>query len=141
MAGRYPDYDWRGIAMLTQQLGQLFEPSKARLMSQQQEHEMNMLMAKKAWDIGSERLDQQQKEYENKRKDYVTELNRLITTGALAEYTPEEIAENMGADSLGFLSIEGLKASLGDDREYSLVSFNGEYFAGGNADSAGCSIP
>ena len=50
-------YDWRGIAMLTQQMGQLFEPSKARLMSQQQEHEMNMLMAKKAWDTQSHQLD------------------------------------------------------------------------------------
>ncbi len=45
----------------------------------------------------------------------------------------------MGADSLGFLSIEGLKESLGDDRTYSLVSFDGKYFAGGNADSPGCS--
>jgi amidophosphoribosyltransferase len=61
----------------------------------------------------------------------------LIST----KYTAEEIAKNMGADSLGFLSIEGLKASLGDDRKYSLVSFNGEYFAGGNADTAGCSTP
>jgi len=53
--------------------------------------------------------------------------------------TPEEIAEYIGADSLGFLSIEGLKASLGDDSNYSLVSFDGNYFAGGNADSPGCS--
>jgi len=53
--------------------------------------------------------------------------------------TPEEIAEYIGADSLGFLSIEGLKESLGDDSEYSLVSFDGNYFAGGNADSPGCS--
>jgi len=52
---------------------------------------------------------------------------------------PEEIAKYIGADSLGFLSIEGLKESLGDDREYSLVSFDGNYFAGGNADSPGCS--
>jgi amidophosphoribosyltransferase len=44
----------------------------------------------------------------------------------------------MGADSLGFLSLEGLKESLGDDREYSLVSFDGKYFAGGNADSPSC---
>jgi amidophosphoribosyltransferase len=44
----------------------------------------------------------------------------------------------MSADSLGFLSIEGLKRALGDDRRYSLVSFDGNYFAGGNADSAGC---
>jgi len=53
--------------------------------------------------------------------------------------TPEEIAEYIGADSLGFLSIEGLKESLGDDREYSLVSFDGKYFAGGNENSPGCS--
>jgi len=53
--------------------------------------------------------------------------------------TPEEIAEHIGADSLGFLSIEGLKESLGDDREYSLVSFDGKYFAGGNENSPGCS--
>jgi len=61
--------------------------------------------------------------------------DELIST----KFTPEEIAANMGADSLGFLSIEGLKDSLGDDREYSLVSFDGKYFAGGNADSPGCS--
>jgi len=58
----------------------------------------------------------------------------LIST----KYTPQEIAENMGADSLGFLSIEGLKESLGQDRNYSLVSFDGNYFAGGNEDSPSC---
>jgi amidophosphoribosyltransferase len=51
----------------------------------------------------------------------------------------EEIAQKIGATSLGFLSIEGLKESLGNDRTYSLVSFDGKYFAGGNADSPGCS--
>jgi amidophosphoribosyltransferase len=54
--------------------------------------------------------------------------------------TPQEIAEYIGADSLGFLSIKGLTDSLGDDRKYSLVSFDGNYFAGGNADSPSCSI-
>ncbi len=58
----------------------------------------------------------------------------LIST----KYPPNEIAKNMSADSLGFLSIEGLKKSLGDDREYSLVSFDGNYFAGGSADSPSC---
>lgn len=53
--------------------------------------------------------------------------------------TPEEIAEYIGADSLGFLSIDGLKDSLGSDRKYSLVSFDGNYFAGGNANSPSCS--
>ena len=53
--------------------------------------------------------------------------------------TPQEIADYIGADSLGFLSIKGLTDSLGDDRKYSLVSFDGNYFAGGNADSPSCS--
>lgn len=55
-----------------------------------------------------------------------------------ASFTPEEIAEKMGATSLGFLSVEGLKESLGNDRNYSLVSFDGVYFAGGDAESPGC---
>jgi amidophosphoribosyltransferase len=56
-----------------------------------------------------------------------------------AQMTPEEIAKTMDATSLGFLSIDGLIDSLGRDRNYSLVSFDGQYFAGGNADSPGCS--
>jgi len=59
----------------------------------------------------------------------------LIST----KYTPQEIADKIGADSLAFLSLDGLKESLGNDRSYSLVSFDGNYFAGGNADSPGCS--
>jgi len=54
-------------------------------------------------------------------------------------YSPEEIAKSIGANSVGFLSIEGLKEALGKDREYSLVSFDGNYFAGGCADSLNCS--
>jgi len=60
----------------------------------------------------------------------------LIST----KHTPEEIAKKMNAESLGFLSIEGLKRSLGEEREYSLVSFDGNYFAGGNAHSPSCGI-
>ena len=56
-----------------------------------------------------------------------------------SKHTPEEIAKIIGADSVGFLSIEGLKNALGRDREYSLVSFDGNYFAGGCADSLNCS--
>ncbi len=55
-----------------------------------------------------------------------------------ATHTPKEIAEIIGADSLGFLSIEGLINSLGNSRKYSLVSFDGNYFAGGSANSPGC---
>ncbi|MBD3794746.1 MAG: amidophosphoribosyltransferase [Epsilonproteobacteria bacterium] len=61
-------------------------------------------------------------------------MSELISS----KFTPSEIAERIGADSLGFLSIDGLKQALGDDREYSLVSFDGNYFAGGNADSPSC---
>jgi len=53
--------------------------------------------------------------------------------------TPQEIAKKIGAKSVGFLSIEGLKDALGRDRNYSLVSFDGNYFAGGCADSLDCS--
>lgn len=56
-----------------------------------------------------------------------------------ARKTPEEIAKAMEAESLGFLSIEGLKKSLGEERNYSLVSFDGNYFAGGSAESPSCS--
>jgi amidophosphoribosyltransferase len=55
-----------------------------------------------------------------------------------ASYSPEEIADQIGADSLGFLSLEGLIESLGSERKYSLVSFDGNYFAGGSAQSPGC---
>jgi len=56
-----------------------------------------------------------------------------------ARNTPEEIAKKMDASSLGFLSIDGLVDSLGRERSYSLVSFDGNYFAGGNLGSPGCS--
>jgi amidophosphoribosyltransferase len=48
--------------------------------------------------------------------------------------SPEAIAEYIGADTVGFLSIDGLVDALGRERNYSLVSFDGNYFAGGNAD-------
>jgi len=56
-----------------------------------------------------------------------------------ASKTPEEISEHIGSDSLGFLSINGLVEALGKDKKYSLVSFDGNYFAGGNPDTLGCS--
>jgi amidophosphoribosyltransferase len=58
----------------------------------------------------------------------------LIST----RFTPEEIAKYIGAESVGFLSIDGLIDSLGRDRNYSLVSFDGNYFAGGCATSIDC---
>jgi amidophosphoribosyltransferase len=45
-----------------------------------------------------------------------------------ANMSKDEIKDKIGADSLEFLSIDGLKKSLGDDIEYSLVSFDGNYF-------------
>ncbi|RUM72294.1 MAG: amidophosphoribosyltransferase [Sulfurovum sp.] len=55
-----------------------------------------------------------------------------------ANHSVDEIAKKIEADSLGFLSIDGLVDALGRDRTYSLVSFDGNYFAGGNADTPGC---
>ncbi len=45
-----------------------------------------------------------------------------------ANMSNEDIKKEIGADSLSFLSIEGLKQSLGDETNYSLVSFDGDYF-------------
>jgi len=45
-----------------------------------------------------------------------------------ANMSEEEIEYYIGADSIGFLSIEALKKSIGEEREYSLVSFDGNYF-------------
>jgi len=59
----------------------------------------------------------------------------LIST----KMSPSEIAKYIDADSVGFLSIDGLKDALGRDRDYSLVSFDGDYFAGGCAKSRDCS--
>ena len=81
MAGRYPDYDWRGMAMLTQQLGQLFEPNKAKMMSRQQDHEMNMLMAKKAWDMQSKDLDRLEREYDGLVTSLATETKAVNELG------------------------------------------------------------
>ncbi len=45
-----------------------------------------------------------------------------------ANYNIKEVEDYIGADSLDFLSIYALKKSLGNDTNYSLVSFDGNYF-------------
>ena len=40
----------------------------------------------------------------------------------------EAVREYIGADSLSFLSIEELRQSIGNEREYSMISFDGNYF-------------
>jgi len=45
-----------------------------------------------------------------------------------ANKSVEEVREYIGADSLAFLSIEALKESIGNDMNYPLVSFDGNYF-------------
>ena len=45
-----------------------------------------------------------------------------------ANKSVEEVREYIGADSLAFLSIDALKESIGNDMNYSLVSFDGNYF-------------
>lgn len=45
-----------------------------------------------------------------------------------AQKNVNEVCEFIGADSLEFLSIDELKMALGAQNEYSLVSFDGDYF-------------
>ena len=45
-----------------------------------------------------------------------------------AQKSVEQVREFIGADSLEFLSIDELKSALGDESDYSLVSFDGDYF-------------
>jgi len=45
-----------------------------------------------------------------------------------ANMSDEEICRYIGADSLSFLSLDGLLESLGRETKYSLVSFDGNYF-------------
>ena len=45
-----------------------------------------------------------------------------------ATMTKDEVCKYIGADSLEYLSIENLRDSIGRDRNYSLVSFDGDYF-------------
>ncbi len=45
-----------------------------------------------------------------------------------ANMSDEEICKYIGADSLSFLSLDGLLDSLGRETKYSLVSFDGKYF-------------
>ena len=40
----------------------------------------------------------------------------------------QQVREYINADSLSFLSIDELKESIGAEREYSLISFDGDYF-------------
>ena len=45
-----------------------------------------------------------------------------------ANKTPEEVCKFIGADSLEFLDVDELVSSIGSERKYSLVSFDGDYF-------------
>ncbi|MFG5141846.1 amidophosphoribosyltransferase, partial [Campylobacter lari] len=45
-----------------------------------------------------------------------------------ANKSVEEVREYTGADSLTFLDINELVSSIGDERKYSLISFDGDYF-------------
>ena len=79
---RYPKYDWSGIAMLTQQLGGLFEPSKGKLLREEQEHEMRKLEAKQAWKLGSEQLEYYKTEGANALKNLQKEQEKLQVYGS-----------------------------------------------------------
>ena len=101
MADNYPEYDWRGLAMLAQQVGQLFEPNKAKLMSRQHEHEMNLLAAEQSWKFETEKLDRLKLEYNNINKQLLAKeqdvkelgLGDLVRAGSLDGANQEESAE------------------------------------------------
>jgi amidophosphoribosyltransferase len=40
----------------------------------------------------------------------------------------EEVREYIEADSLAYLSVDDLVDAIGNDRNYALESFNGDYF-------------
>jgi amidophosphoribosyltransferase len=42
--------------------------------------------------------------------------------------TKDEVKDYIEANSLEYLTIDNLKEALGRDRNYSLVSFDGDYF-------------
>ena len=42
--------------------------------------------------------------------------------------TKEEVCKYIEADSLEYLSVEDLVNAIGNDRNYALESFNGDYF-------------
>jgi len=44
-----------------------------------------------------------------------------------AERTPDEIAEHLGVDSLGYISLEGMQNAAGRDRTFCSACFSGEY--------------
>ena len=106
---QYPDpgTDWRGIAMLTQQMSELFKPSKSRLLSQQQDHEMKMLQAKEAWAFGSEQLEQNKTLYQQAVKevdvamDKLNELSPEIMKASLLDGAMPENASKMFDDTQG----------------------------------------
>ena len=76
-------YDWRGLAMLTQQLTQLFEPNKAKLLDKQHQHEMNMLMAKKSWDTQVAQVSKLETELESLTENIGLEEAKLMNLGQI----------------------------------------------------------
>ena len=86
---RQPEYDWSGIAMLAQQLTGLFEPSKAKLQSRAQEHEMRKLEAVQAWEFGKEQLETNRDSYEQVLKDIEA------YKGKLDDYGPDVMSASL----------------------------------------------
>ena len=149
MSKEFQDYDWRGIAMLTQQLGQLFEPSKAKLMSMEHEHEMNMLMAKQAWDTQNKQLEklvQEENQLTTLLDSEIKKVNSLgskdlVNIGALFGSAPENtlkvfedndvrrVSELRGLIQEYRESILQKQNTLADMKSLNLSALNGEQFS------------
>jgi len=116
MAKKYDDYDWRGIAMLTQQMGQLFQPNQAKLMDKKHQHEMNILAAKQAWDTQVKAVDALEKEYDQITKNLEVEtrnvnqlgLSSLVRASSSDGANPEQSSEIY--DKLDVKKLEDLQA-------------------------------
>ena len=59
---------------------------------------------------------------------------------AAASMAPEEIAAALGVDSLGYLSVEGMKECTGEGEHYCAACFDGNYpdYVGAKTDKARC---
>ena len=54
--------------------------------------------------------------------------------------TPSEIAKMLGVETLGYLSVEGMRTCAGDPKDYCSACFDGQYpeYCGSDASKCRC---
>ena len=80
---RYPEYDWRGIAMLTEQLGNMFAPNQLQVMDAKQKHEMSILSAKQAWKMETENLEYLRRKFDETKKSATAQEEKMRDLGLM----------------------------------------------------------